>query len=169
MIKIAVSVSFMFFISFVKISAFQNAKVVYVIDGDTVVLKINGEKQSVRLIGIDCPESNENKRAKRIAKKSKIDIKTINHFGKRATDHTKKLLPKNKEVYIEYDVIKKDKYNRTLAYVFLDNFGDEMINEQILKDGYAEILIIPPNIRYKQRFIRALNFAKKYKEGLWRM
>ena len=97
-------------------------EVVRVVDGDTVILNIDGNKTRVRLIGIDTPES--------VAKDKSRNVKE----GKVASDYTKRLL-ENKRVRLEYDDEKNDVYDRKLGYLFLD---DEFINEKLLKEGMAK-------------------------------
>jgi len=67
---------------------------------------------------------------------------------------------------IEYDVQKQDKYGRLLGYVYLKN--GEMLNEEIIKSGYASPMTIPPNIKYKDKFTKAYREAKENKRGLWK-
>jgi micrococcal nuclease len=139
--------------------------VAYVVDGDTVAVRIDRVIEKVRLIGIDTPESKRNERAELQAERSNRDLKTIIEFGKRAKDTLKGLLPKGTELRIEYDVQKRDKYGRLLAYVYR---GDNvMINEEMVLRGYAQLLTIPPNVRYVERFKRALAKSKKEQRGLW--
>ncbi len=82
-------------ILFVVLSLFLSANtdaqqittVVRVVDGDTLKIRYWGKEESIRLIGIDTPESRVNKKAKRDAKRSGQDIKTITAMGKRATEY----------------------------------------------------------------------------------
>jgi micrococcal nuclease len=139
--------------------------VAYVVDGDTIAVRIDKTIEKVRLIGIDTPESRKNERAQLQAERSNRDIKTIMEFGKRAKDTLKGLLPKGTELRVEYDTQKRDKYGRLLAYVYrTDNV---MINEEMILRGYAQLLTIPPNVRYVERFKRALAKSKKEQRGLW--
>ena len=139
--------------------------VAYVVDGDTVAVRIDKTIEKVRLIGIDTPESRRNERAQLQAERSNRDMKTIIEFGKRSKETLKGLLPKGTELRVEYDAQKRDKYGRLLAYIYrTDNV---MINEEILLRGYAQLLTIPPNVRYVERFKRALAKSKKEQRGLW--
>ena len=124
----------------------------YVIDGDTFLTVIDGEEIKVRLIGVDTPESvNEVKNCKE---------------GNIASDYTKKLLA-GETVYLEYDINKTDDYGRTLAYVYLDESGSDMVQERLLKDGMANVISVGSNIKYlfKFRFLAAQARAKK--SGFW--
>jgi len=139
--------------------------VAYVVDGDTIAVQLGRGVDKVRLIGIDTPESRSNDRAKLQAERSKRDIKTILQLGKQAKETLKSLLPKGTELRLEYDAQQRDKYGRLLAYAYrMDN---TMINEEMLLRGYAQLLTIPPNIRYVERLRKALNKAQKEQRGLW--
>jgi len=94
----------------------QTYTVERVIDGNTIVLN-TGEK--VRLTGIDTSESKPNDKVRRDADRSEQDIKVINEMGEKATSFVK-TLAWGQKVRLEYDVQKKDKYGRTLAYVFIE-------------------------------------------------
>jgi micrococcal nuclease len=121
----------------------------------------------VRLIGVDTPESRKNKKAKKDAKRSKKDVETITQLGKQSTKHTKELLKNKKEIYIETDAQEKDKYGRTLGYVYLDEKKKEMLNEKIIEDGYGEVMTIPPHVKHEKKFKKAHSTARKKKQGLW--
>lgn len=124
----------------------------YAIDGDTVELS-NGDK--VRYIGIDTPEIRERKGSEWIYKPMP--------YSEEARKFNK-MLVEGKSVRLEYDVQKKDKYNRILAYVYM---GDKMANMEMVKQGFAMIYTYPPNVRYVQRFIEAQKEARDNKRGLW--
>ena len=97
----------------------QTYTVERVIDGDTIKLT-NGE--TVHLIGINCPESKPNAKAKRDSERTGQDIETITKMGKEATEFVQGLIKPVDEVRLEFDVIRKDKYGRLLAYVFFDGY-----------------------------------------------
>ena len=67
-------------------------KLLYIIDGDTIKILYHGRKTSVRLLGIDTPESRRNRRAYYQARRNHQDVKTIIHLGKKAKKHLKELL-----------------------------------------------------------------------------
>ncbi len=138
----------------------------YVVDGDTIAVQIERDIEKVRLIGIDTPESRRNERAKMQAERTKRDVKTIIQMGKQAKEALKVLLPKGTELRIEYDVQKRDRYGRLLAYVYTKD--NTMINDEMLRQGYAQLLTIPPNVRYVERFRKTLTKAQKEQQGLWR-
>jgi micrococcal nuclease len=143
----------------------EQATVLSVSDGDTVVLQIARNRERVRLIGIDTPESHSNPRAKKQAARNHQDVLSIIEQGKAAALYTKNLLPRGTSVRIEHDIEKRDHYGRVLAYLWLPS--GEMINEKILASGYAYPLTIAPNVKYQERFLKAFHEARKAKRGLW--
>jgi len=122
-------------------------KVSRVIDGDTIELT-NGE--TIRYIGIDTPET-------------KHPFKPVQAFGKEASDCNTKLV-EGKTVRIETDVQEKDKYGRTLAYVWVDTI---FVNAELVKQGYAQVSTYPPNVKYQELFLELQTEARDAKRGLW--
>ena len=143
----------------------QTTTVTRIVDGDTLkVFYLEGE-ESIRLIGIDTPESRVNKKTKKDAKRSGQDIETIIAMGKRATEYVESLVKPGGLITIEFDVQERDRYKRLLGYVYLSN--GKMLNEEIVKAGYASVMTIPPNVKYKDRFLKAYQEAREDKRGLW--
>ena len=126
-------------------------EVVRVVDGDTIVVKYNGVDEKVRLIGIDTPESVH------------ADESKNTEEGALVSDYTKKMLT-DKKVGLEFDVSKRDKYGRLLAYVYLDG---EMYNKILLKEGYARVATYPPNVKYVDEFVKLQKEARENNKGLW--
>jgi micrococcal nuclease len=123
-------------------SVYDGAVVRNVVDGDTLKVFYQGQKDSVRLIGIDTPESRKNKKASSDAGRTGEDIEKIISMGKEATRHIKELVKPGDTIRIEFDVQKRDKYRRLLGYVYLRD--GRMLNEEIIKAGYASPMTIPP-------------------------
>ena len=134
-----------------------------VVDGDTLLLT-TGEK--VRLIGIDAPESRPNPRAEIQGKREGKDLKAIISMGKRATQFVQNLVSPGDQVRIEFDIEKRDRYGRLLGYVYLPN--GKMLNEEIVKAGYANLLTHPPNVKHQDVLVGAYREAREKKRGLWR-
>lgn len=132
-----------------------------VIDGDTIKLS-NGEH--VRLIGIDTPESRYNKKLERDVARSRKDINEILKMGKVASNFTKGLV-EDKKVRLEFDVEKRDRYGRLLAYVYLED--GTFVNAKIIGEGYAQVMTIPPNVKYAGYFLKLQKEAREKKKGLW--
>lgn len=123
------------------------AKVINVIDGDTI--KIEGG-QVVRYIGIDAPETVH-------------PSKPVQCYGKEASYKNKELV-EGKEVRLEKDVSETDRYGRLLRYVWL---GDMLVNEYLVREGYAQSSSYPPDVKYQDRFVEAQRQAREEKRGLW--
>lgn len=109
-------------------------KVLKVVDGDTFKCMIDGKEQTIRLIGVDTPESVNPKKEKNTVE------------GKIASEYTKKYL-ENRDVELEFDIQKTDKYGRVLAYVWN---GDTMFNFKLIRDGIAKPMTIAPNVKYSE-------------------
>jgi micrococcal nuclease len=133
-----------------SIGARTSARVVDVIDGDTIRVLADGREVTVRLIGIDTPEEDG-------------PYTELECYGREATDHTTGRLD-GADVDLEYDVERTDRYERTLAYVWLEG---ELVNESILAQGAGVLLTIPPNVAYVERFERAQRSAREAGRGLW--
>jgi len=129
----------------------QEATVLFVIDGDTVELEIDGEKENVRLIGIDAPES-------------RARTRPVQCYGKESSDFLTELLPQGTEVRIERDIEARDQYDRLLLYIYLD---DLFINEEIVAEGFANAQSYKPNTTKQDILFKALDEAKKETKGLW--
>lgn len=154
------------------------------IDGDTMELS-NGER--VRLIGIDTPESADNPKLRRDTKKTGQDRSEIIKMGIEAAEFTRSLV-EGKQVRLEYDVQRKDKYGRILAYVWYQDESkslgqpvpgltqpwikrsvEVMLNEKIILEGYASPMTIPPDVKYAELFQKLYREAREAKRGLWRV
>lgn len=122
-----------------------------VVDGDTIVVNINGVDEKVRLIGIDTPESVH------------PDSTLNSELGKIASEFTTKLLS-GKSVTLEMDVQERDKYGRILAYVYLDGV---MVNKTLLSAGMAQVSTYPPNVKYVEDFKALEKIARDGNVGLW--
>jgi len=125
-------------------------KVVRVVDGDTINVEINGKVEPVRYIGIDTPETVDPR-------------KPVQCFGVEASKKNKELL-EGKTVRLETDITDRDKYNRLLRYVWLD---DILINQKLVEDGFAKSYSYPPDIKYQDKFVAAEKKAREDKLGLW--
>jgi micrococcal nuclease len=130
-----------------------------VIDGDTFrAVLAGGREEKVRLIGVDAPES----------------TKEVEPYGKEAAAYTRKRLS-GRTVYLELDVGERDKYGRLLAYVWLDRpqSGSEdearakMYNAELLLVGLAQVMTVPPNVKYAELFVKLQQEAREAKKGLW--
>jgi len=127
--------------------------VVHVIDGDTIVVDIEGVEEHVRLIGIDTPET-------------KKPDHPVECFGPEASARLGELLPPGTAVRLERDAEARDQYGRLLAYVF--RLGDDQFVEEVmLREGMGAVLDIAPNSAYRSRLGEAAADAKSARRGLW--
>jgi len=134
-------------------AAVANAVMVRVVDGDTIVVDIEGREERVRLIGIDTPESVAEERPDQC-------------YGVEASDEAKRLLPPGTELVLERDVEPRDQYDRLLAYVY--RAEDQLfINEVMVRDGFAGILSYPPNDSFAEHFRSLEATARQEGTGLW--
>jgi micrococcal nuclease len=140
----------------------ESQTVTRVVDGDTVYL--SGYRESFRLIGIDTPESRNNSRAREAAARTGKDLKIILAQGKLAKEFVTTML-KGKLVSIEWDVQRRDRYGRNLAYLILNGKNSSV---EIARAGFADALTIPPNVRYSSQIVAAVAMARAAKRGLWR-
>lgn len=130
-----------------------NARVVRVVDGDTLVVDVAGNDERVRLIGIDTPES--------VKQGSPVEC-----FGKEASAHTKALLRRGTPIRLVLDVEERDRFDRLLAYVYRASDG-EFVNLALARDGYAGVLTYPPNVAHVDDFRAAVSDARRDGRGLW--
>ncbi len=143
----------------------ESDTVLQIVDGDTLTIQRKGHLEKIRLIGIDAPESSINNKTKKDAARGNGDIGTITKMGKEATRFVKKIVKPGDTVTIEFDKQTRDKYGRLLAYVYLSD--GKMLNEEIVKAGYASLLTYPPNVKYQDRFLKAYREARENNRGLW--
>jgi len=142
---------------------YADIKVSRVVDGDTLKLE-SGER--VRLIGIDTPEMHESEKLHRDSQRSGQDVTSIQKLGRQAYEFTRKLV-EGKRVSLEFDAEKYDKYGRLLAYVYINN-NKIFVNAEIVKEGYASLMTIPPNVKYADLFRKLYKEARENRRGLWK-
>jgi micrococcal nuclease len=124
-----------------------------IVDGDTVRIRIGGRTETVRLIGIDTPES--------------VKPGTpVQCFAKEAAARLGELVPPGTVVRVERDVEARDRYGRLLAYVF--RRGDGLfVNLALARDGFAQVATYPPNVAHTGDFVVAVAEARHAGRGLW--
>ena len=134
-------------------------------DGDTVRIRLDAGVVKVRLVGIDAPEVSAGERAAWQAAELRRDIAAIVALGRQAQAAAERLAPAGTAVRVEPDVQTHDRYGRALLYLYLSD--GRMVNEELVRAGYAMVLTIPPNVRYADRFLRAQREAREARRGLW--
>lgn len=142
-------------------SSLLQGTVTRVVDGDTIEVAISGKKETIRLIGVDTPETVKPNHP-------------VEPYGKEASDFTKSQLG-GKAVFIETDVQERDRYGRLLSYIWIEPPAEEtdqeirkkMFNAMLLLNGYAQILTVPPNVKYVEYFTTYQIEAREANKGLW--
>ena len=119
-----------------------------VVDGDTVVLT---DGQRIRYIGVDTPELHHPR-------------KPVEAYAREAKEFNRRLV-EGKKVRLEYDVQRYDRFGRVLAYVYLED--GTFINAELLRQGYAQLLTIPPNVKHADQFKPLVREAREAGRGLW--
>lgn len=127
------------------------ARVVRVVDGDTIVVSQHGREDRVRYIGVDTPET----------VKPGAPVGCFGHEASRANTR----LVEGRTVRLEVGEEPRDRYGRLLAYVYAP--GERFVNEELVAGGYARTLTIRPNDRYASRFARLEREARSARRGLW--
>lgn len=126
------------------------AYVTRAIDGDTIEVRLDGEAEDVRYIGVDTPET--------------VKPGTpVQCFGPRAHRFNAALVA-HRRVRLDFDAERRDVYGRLLAYVHL---GRRFVNAELVRRGLARTLVIPPNDRFARRFKRLQTAAARAGQGLW--
>jgi micrococcal nuclease len=129
------------------------ATVTRVVDGDTIHVDLGGSDETVRYIGIDTPES--------------VKPGTpVQCFAQQASAANARLV-RGQDVRLRFDAERRDRYGRLLAYVYRADDG-RFVNAQLLRDGDARTLRIPPNVRYAARFSALADAARRADRGLWK-
>ncbi len=146
-------------------SAASGTVVRRVVDGDTIELS---DGRHVRYIGIDTPETR-----RRVGARWVSDPQP---FGREATRRNRELV-EGRRVRLELDVQTHDRYDRWLAYVYVTGAGQPglevgkeiMVNAQLLLEGFAQPLTIPPNVAHAEWFRQLAEAARRTGRGLWRV
>jgi micrococcal nuclease len=131
-------------------SARETASVARVIDGDTILVRIDGREERVRYIGVDTPET--------VAQDRPVEC-----FGPEASARNKALV-EGRTVQMERDVSDRDRFGRLLRYVYADGV---LVNAELLRDGYATSVTFPPDVRENERFRALEREAREAGRGLW--
>jgi len=125
--------------------------VVRVVDGDTIHVRVGTRVEKVRYIGVNAPEVHH-------------PTKGVEPGGREAAAVNRRLV-QDQAVRLELDVQERDRYGRLLAYVWI---GGVMINAELVRLGYAQVMTVPPNVRYQEMFLKLQREAHQAGRGLWR-
>jgi micrococcal nuclease len=128
------------------------ARVVRVVDGDTIVVSVGGREDRVRYIGVDTPES--------------VKPGTpVQCYAKRASKENARLAA-GRTVRLVSDAEPRDRYGRRLAYVYRQDDG-LFLNLALVRGGYARPLTIAPNVAHAGEIAAAASTARRAGRGLW--
>ena len=133
----------------------EDAKLVRVVDGDTIRVIVGGIEERVRYIGIDTPELNTSSPA------------TPDPYAEAATEANRRLLARGRLV-LEKDVSERDQYDRLLRDVWVERDGAWMlVNLALVAEGYAQVSTYPPDVKYVDVLLAAQRAAREDGRGLW--
>ena len=124
-----------------------------VVDGDTIIVRVQDKTETIRLLGIDTPEKAGGPRPAEC-------------FGAEASARLAELLPPHTQVLLSRDLESRDQYSRLLAFVHRSNDG-LFINLAMLEDGFATPLFFAPNRLAEERFTVAGDAARREWVGFW--
>jgi micrococcal nuclease len=140
--------------SLAPIGATETARVVRVVDGDTIVIDRGRGNERVRYIGMDTPES--------------VKPNTPVQFMAKEASAANEALVAGRDVVLERDVSNTDQYDRLLRYVWLrDGGGWVFVNLELVRQGYAQVATYPPDVRWTDTFLAAQRVARGAGLGLW--
>lgn len=124
----------MLFMFSCNVYAKEEVKFSKCVDGDTIKVLIKNKEYTVRMLAIDTPESVHPK-------------KREEYYGKESSDYTCDKVKNANKLELEYDdkSDKKDKYNRILAYVFVDGY---LLEDLLVTNGYAEVAYLYDDYKY---------------------
>ena len=125
--------------------------VVRVVDGDTIHVKLWERVEKVRYIGVNTPETHHPTRGQEPG-------------GREAAEMNRRLVA-GQRVRLELDVRARDRHGRLLAYVWV---GDLMVNAELVRLGYAQVMTVPPNVKHQELFVKLQREARDAGRGLWR-
>ncbi len=132
----------------------ETARVVRVVDGDTIIVHIGGRDERLRYIGMDTPET------------VKPDT-PVQWMGPEASRANAGLVA-GRSVVLEKDVSETDRYGRLLRYVWLDDGGRwTLVDLELVAQGFAQVETDPPDVKYADRFVAAERAARAAGLGLW--
>ena len=126
--------------------------VIKVVDGDTIAISLRGKSETIRLIGIDTPETVDSRVA-------------VQCFGKEATAKLKSVIGKRVSIEKDEEEGERDKYGRLLAYIYTEE--GLFLNKYMIEQGFAFEYMYDDPYKYQKEFKAAQASAKAAKKGLW--
>jgi micrococcal nuclease len=133
-----------------QVPAALEGVVLRVVDGDTVHVRVGERTEKVRYIGVNTPEIHHPRRGE--------------EPGGRIAHTVNRRLVEGRRVRLELDVQVRDRYGRLLAYVWT---GPTMVNAELVRLGYAQVMTVPPNVRHQGLLLKLQREARDARRGLW--
>lgn len=129
----------------------QEARVLRVVDGDTIIAEIQGRQYRVRYIGIDTPETHHPEEG-------------ADYWGFEATAANRELVPEGATIILQRDLSETDIYGRLLRYIWVDGV---LINAELVRMGLARVLFYEPDVLYRSEIKAAEREAQEARRGLY--
>jgi micrococcal nuclease len=121
-----------------------------IVDGDTIHVDVGGRVEKVRYIGVNTPETHHPRKGQ--------------EPGGRAAAALNRELVSGRRVRLELDTQARDRHGRLLAYVWV---ADTMVNAELVRRGFAQVMTVPPNVRHQSLFLKLQREARAAGRGLW--
>ena len=135
----------------------ERARVLDVIDGDTIAIDRGQGREKVRYIGVDTPETVH-------------PSKPVEVMGREASAANKAMV-EGRDVLLERDLTDRDRYGRLLRYVWIEDpsssSGVALVNLALVAGGFAQVSTYPPDVRYVDLYLAAQRQAREAGLGLW--
>jgi len=133
----------------------MRVRVVWVVDGDTIHVRVGARLEKVRYIGVNAPEIPH------------PEARGWREGGIHAWEINRELVTRQR-ARLELDIRRRDSYGRLLAYVWVMRTRNlVMVNAELLRLGYAQVMTIPPNVKHQALFLRLQREARTARHGLW--
>jgi micrococcal nuclease len=133
----------------------MRGRVVWVVDGDTIHVRVGPRLEKVRYIGVNAPEVPH------------PGARGWREGGARAREVNRRLVA-GRHVRLELDIVRRDGYGRLLAYAWIERKRKRvMVNGEMVRRGFAQTMTIPPNVKYQRRFLKLQREAREARRGLW--
>lgn len=130
-------------------------RVVWVVDGDTIHVRVGPRLEKVRYIGVNAPEIPH------------PEARGWREGGARAFALNRRLVARQ-TARLELDLGRRDTYGRLLAYVWVRRARRRlMANAEMIRRGFAQVMTIPPNVKYQELFLKFQREAREARRGLW--
>lgn len=142
-----------FFIGLNTIYAKEKVTFSKCVDGDTIKVILNKEEYTVRMLAVDTPESVH-------------PTKGVEYYGKEASNYTCNKVTNAKKIELEYDdkSDKLDKYDRLLAWVFVDG---SLLQQELIEGGYAKVAYLYDDYKYTNILKEKQELASTKNIGIW--